>query len=87
LSGAHIGNTRKTWTAFEGQKRKGFIYAYHNAARRLILLSGKKMDVLDFCKTTAGLPEIKIATLRLDMKALLEKLAEVNSCGFDFLRE
>ncbi len=64
--------------------RKGFIHAYQSPARSLILLSGKKNDILDFCKTTAGLPNIKIATLRIDMKALLGKLAEVKLVWFRF---
>jgi hypothetical protein len=64
--------------------RKGFIHAYSSASRRLILLSGKKADVLDFCKSTAGLHTVKLATLRIDMKALLAKLAEVKLVWFRF---
>jgi hypothetical protein len=64
--------------------RKGFINAYQSPTRELILLSGKKDDVLDFCKTTATLSEIKIALLRIDMKALLAKLAEVKLVWFRF---
>ena len=64
--------------------RKGKINAYESAFRKLILLSGKKDDVLDFCKTTAALNEIKIALLRIDMKALLAKLAEVKLVWFRF---
>ena len=64
--------------------RKGMINAYESRARNLILLSGKKDDILDFCKTTATLNEIKIALLRIDMKALLAKLAEVKLVWFRF---
>jgi len=64
--------------------RKGMINAYQSPARSLILLSGKKDDILDFCKTTALLQEIKIALLRIDMKALLAKLAEVKLVWFRF---
>jgi len=64
--------------------RKGFIHAYQSESRSLILLSGKKVDILDFCKTTATLPQIKIATLQIDMKALLAKLAEVKLVWFRF---
>jgi hypothetical protein len=64
--------------------RRGMINAYESQSHGLILLSGKKDDVLDFCKTTAGLPEIKIALLRIDMKALLAKLAEVKLVWFRF---
>jgi len=64
--------------------RRGLINAYQSPARRLVLLSGKKDDVLDFCRTTATLAEIKIALLRIDMKALLAKLAEVKLVWFRF---
>jgi hypothetical protein len=64
--------------------RMGFIHAYQSPSHRLVLLCGKKVDVLDFCKTTPALPEIKIATLRIDMKALLARLAEVKLVWFRF---
>jgi hypothetical protein len=64
--------------------RKGFIHAYQSPARGLILLSGKKSDVLDFCRATVDLPEIKLRTLRIDMKALLAKLLEVKLVWFRF---
>lgn len=64
--------------------RKGVINAYQSPTRKLILLSGKKDDILDFCRTTAALQEIKIALLRIDMKLLLAKLAEVKLVWFSF---
>ncbi len=64
--------------------RKGFIQAYYSSSRNLLLLTGKKDDILDFCKVTATLPEIKIATISIDMKALLAKLAEVKLVWFRF---
>jgi hypothetical protein len=64
--------------------RIGFIRAYQSEARSLILLCGKKDDILDFCRTTAVLPAIKIATLRIDMKALFSKLTEVKLVWFRF---
>jgi len=64
--------------------RMGFIRAYHTPTHGLLLLSGKKIDILDFCKTTATLSEVKIATLRIDMKALLARLAEVKLVWFRF---
>lgn len=64
--------------------RMGFIQGYYSSTSSLLLLSGKKVDVLDFCKTTATLPEVKLATLRIDMKELLAKLAEVKLVWFRF---
>jgi hypothetical protein len=64
--------------------RKGFIHAYHSPSQSLALLTGKKDDILDFCKVTASIPEIKIATIAIDMKALLAKLAEVKLVWFRF---
>jgi hypothetical protein len=64
--------------------RKGFIHGYESKAQKLLLLSGKKDDILDFCRTTASLPEIKIATLQIDMKALLSKLKQVKLVWFKF---
>ncbi|HEV2341234.1 MAG TPA: hypothetical protein VGS15_05500 [Candidatus Acidoferrales bacterium] len=64
--------------------RRGIISAYQSSARSLMLLSGKKDDILDFCKTTASLGEIKLAVLQIDMKALLAKLAEVKLVWFNF---
>jgi hypothetical protein len=62
----------------------GTIRAYYSPSQQLLLLSGKKADILDFCNHTAQLPDIKIATIDVDMKALLKKLGEVKLAWFRF---
>lgn len=62
----------------------GLIKAYYSPSRRLLLLTGKKEDILDFCRHTAYLPDIKVATISIDMKALLSKLGEVKLAWFRF---
>jgi hypothetical protein len=64
--------------------RKGFIKAYHSENLGLLLLSGKKADILDFCKKTKDFNFIKIQTASIDMKKLLQKLAAVNLVWFRF---
>jgi hypothetical protein len=69
---------------FEKYIRKGFISGYRSAKRELLLLSGKKSDILSFCAYTRKIPEIRISTLRVDMKALLARLHEVKLVWFRY---
>ncbi|HEU5401140.1 MAG TPA: hypothetical protein VFU86_07275 [Terriglobales bacterium] len=71
-------------TRFSKFIRCGRINAYHSAALSLMLLSGKKADILDFCRTAAKLSELRLALLEIDMKSLLAKLAEVKLVWFRF---
>lgn len=64
--------------------RKGFIKAYFSDTLQLLLLSGKKADILDFCRKTKNFNYINIATIRIDMKELLEKLASIKLVWFRF---
>ncbi len=64
--------------------RKGIIHGYTSHERNLLLLSGKKDDILSFCRYTQAVEEIRISTLRIDMKALLAKLAEIKIVWFRF---
>src|SRR5438270_4102075 len=45
----------------------GMINAYHSAQRTLLLLNGKKADVLSFCVSTDQVKELQIETLEVDM--------------------
>src|ERR1043165_6994988 len=69
---------------FEKYIRKGFMHAYRSEARSLLLLAGKKDDILSFCRYTEQVEDIRLATLRIDMKALLARLAEVKLVWFRF---
>lgn len=71
-------------TRFERYIRKGFINGYQSKERQLFLLSGKKDDILSFVRYTRVLPDIRISTLRIDMKALLARLTEVKLVWFRF---
>jgi hypothetical protein len=69
---------------FERYIRKGFINGYKSDEKNLLLMSGKKDDILSFCRYTRNVPQIRISTLRIDMKALLARLAEVKLVWFRF---
>lgn len=58
--------------------------AYHNEKTSVLLLSGKKDDVIDFCRFTASTNVIELSTLGIDMAQLQEKLASVNLVWFKF---
>lgn len=75
---------RVNQTSFSHFIRKGIIHGYHSSKRGVFLLSGKKTDILDFCKHTSDMPDITIKTLDIDMKALLAKLPEVRLAWFRF---
>ena len=63
---------------------KGAIHAYFSSQQQLLLLAGKKADILDFCKRTPDMPDVKITVLQVDMKALQERLAEIRLAWFHF---
>jgi hypothetical protein len=69
---------------FEKCIRTGIMSAYFSASEVLLLVTGKKDDILDFCRRTPDLPDIRIATIQIDMKALLARLAEVRLAWFRF---
>ncbi|HXM23037.1 MAG TPA: hypothetical protein VN948_17400 [Terriglobales bacterium] len=60
------------------------IRAYHSKSERILLLCGKKADILDFCKKTEDFPHIKLRTMQIDMKQLQERLPEVRGAWFRF---
>jgi hypothetical protein len=65
--------------AFEKCIRQGTMKAFFGPSEQLLLITGKKDDILDFCRKTPDIPDISLATIRVDMKALLARLAE-HSC-------
>lgn len=69
---------------FEKYIRKGFISGYRSSERDLLLLSGKKADILSFCGYTRNIPAFRISTLRVDMKSLLARLHEVKLVWFRY---
>jgi hypothetical protein len=62
----------------------GVIAGFFGEQRSLLLLSGKKADVLSFCSTTTRVSEVQIDTLQLDMNALQAVLPSVNLVWFKF---
>jgi hypothetical protein len=76
------GRSFDTGTAFTKFIAKGQIKAYYSSSQQLLLLSGKKADILDFCRQAAPLPGMRLETIQIDMKALQEKLPEVRGVWF-----
>lgn len=64
--------------------RTGEILAYYSSQRSLLLLSGKKDDILDFCRNASCTPEMAFTTIEIDMKALLAKLKDVRLAWFRY---
>ena len=62
----------------------GTISGLFSQKRSLILLNGKKADVLSFCTTTARVSEFQIDTLHIDMNELQAALPSVNLVWFKF---
>jgi len=62
--------------------RRGIIEGFFSDSFKMLLLSGKKRDILDFCDKTKNINEIKISTIEVDMKALLSKLPSVKGVWF-----
>ena len=60
------------------------ILAYQSPTDRIMLMCGKKADILDFCRKTQEFPHVKLRTIQIDMKQLQEKLPEVRGAWFRF---
>jgi hypothetical protein len=60
------------------------IRAYQSPSEQIMLLCGKKADILDFCRKTEEFPHIKLRTIQIDMKQLQEKLPEIRGVWFRF---
>lgn len=58
------------------------IAAFYSATRRLLLLSGRKNDILDFCSKQKDSDAMRFTTVKIDMNALLEKLSQVRLVWF-----
>lgn len=63
---------------------KEYINSFYSLKNQILLLSGKKRYVLDFCKKTKSMDHIKIKTIHLDMGTLLAKLPHVKGVWFHF---
>ena len=61
---------------------KSQIKAYRSQEKEVLLLCGKKADILDFCRQTRIMPQIKLSVIQIDMDALQEKLPEVRGVWF-----
>ena len=48
----------------------------------LLLLSGKKSDILDFCRQSEAVDKIALRTMQIDMLSLQEKLPSVRGAWF-----
>jgi len=70
-------------SVFQSYIRKEFIRGYQSETNKLLLLSGKKKFVLDFCKKAKSL-DVHLQTLKIDMGALLLKLPHVKGVWFSF---
>lgn len=64
----------------------GTIAGFYSEKRGLMLLSGKKADVLSLAATTTRVAEFQIDTLHVDMNALQDLLPSVNLVWFKFKR-
>jgi hypothetical protein len=64
----------------------GTIAGFYSEKRALMLLSGKKADVLSLTATTTRVTEFQIDTLHVDMNALQDLLPSVNLVWFKFKR-
>jgi hypothetical protein len=62
----------------------GEIAAYYSQQRTLLLLSGKKNDVLSLVSNTTRVTEFQIDTLHIDMNALQGLLPSVNLVWFKY---
>jgi hypothetical protein len=71
-------------TRFSEFIRKGEITAYFSQSRELLLLCGKKDDILDFCRVAYGSAEMSFSTIAIDMNALLAKLRDVRLAWFKY---
>lgn len=78
------GRTFEDGRPFNKIIAKGDIRGYHSQERGLLLLQGKKSDILDFCRQTGSLQFMPLRTIEIDMKGLQEKLPEIRGVWFRF---
>ena len=71
----------QTFTAYI---RTGYIDGFVSKKLNIVLFSGKKRDVLDFCKMDKNIDEFKFNTTKIDMKKLLALLPNVRGVWFNF---
>ncbi len=71
-------------SSFEKYIRKEKIESFYSQQNQILLLSGKKRFVIDFCRKTKDVTYIKIKTLKIDMASLLSKLPHVKGVWFRF---
>lgn len=71
-------------TTFQKYIRLGEIDAFKSASRNLLLLSGKKRDVLDFCRRYKDHPSFAFETTKITMNQLLQLLPSVKGVWFGF---
>jgi len=70
--------------SFDGYIRKGFIDGFVSQKRGLVILSGKKRDILDFCAANKKMAHFKFHTVGINMKKLLALLPNVKVAWFNF---
>lgn len=58
------------------------IAAFYSQQRKLLLLSGRKNDILDFCARQKNGESMRFTTVKINMSALLEKLSQVRLVWF-----
>lgn len=64
--------------------RKGYIDGFVSRTLSIVLLSGKKRDILDFCRLDRNIKEFRFNTVKIDMKKLLQLLPNVKGVWFSF---
>lgn len=62
--------------------RKGKIKAFYGKNSELLYLSGKKADILDFCRKTKKFNTLTISTVSIEMKKLFDKLLSIRLAWF-----
>ena len=75
---------RYNTSVFHSYIRKEAIHGYYSPNKQILLLSGKKRFVLDFCKKTESIEEIALRLMQIDMGQLLSKLPHVKGVWFRF---
>lgn len=69
---------------FDAYIRKGQINSFISEEKNLMFLSGKKRDVLDFCKHKSKVEGLKFKTVSIDMNRLLDRLPHIKTAWFSF---
>lgn len=58
------------------------IAAFYSDNRKLLVLSGRKNDILDFCSRRRNSDHMRFTTIKIDMNGLLTKLSQVRLVWF-----